>query len=45
MSLFTTNLIFEDKKSNSCDESFDHDISGHINDIESNILNLLDEDP
>lgn len=46
MSLFSTNLIFDESCSNACDQSFDNDIyEDNINHIESDIINMIDEDP
>lgn len=46
MSLFSTNLIFDDKSSNAGDQSFDLDLyEDNINHIESDIINMIEEDP
>lgn len=43
MSLFSTNLIFEDTNSNASEDSFDNDLYTH--NIESDIINIIEEEP
>lgn len=46
MSLFSTNLIFDDKYAESYDDqSFDNDLyADHINHIESDLINMIEEE-
>jgi len=43
MSLFANSPIFEDHIQDMGDDSFENDICNNIMDIESNLLNMLDD--